>query len=90
LEGLRGSGFRRNGGRGPRGFSNLRAETVSREERTRDLRTDVVVAGSGMGGLTSALRAAQAGARVILLEKAALPRRYHARVGGRRLDLRAV
>ena len=34
------------------------------------MRTDVVVVGGGMGGLTAAVRAQQQGARVILLEKA--------------------
>ncbi len=39
----------------------------------QELRTDVVVCGSGIGGLTAAVRAQQAGARVIVLEKAYEP-----------------
>jgi succinate dehydrogenase/fumarate reductase flavoprotein subunit len=39
----------------------------------QELRTDVVAVGSGIGGLTAALRAQKAGARVIVLEKASEP-----------------
>jgi succinate dehydrogenase/fumarate reductase flavoprotein subunit len=39
----------------------------------QDLRTDVVIVGSGIGGLTAAVRAQKAGARVIVLEKAYEP-----------------
>ena len=42
-------------------------------DRVRERRADVVVAGSGMGGLTAAVRAQRAGADVVLLEKAAEP-----------------
>lgn len=40
---------------------------------TQEMRTDVLVVGSGIGGLTAALRAQKAGARVIVLEKAYEP-----------------
>ncbi len=39
----------------------------------QEMRTDVVVVGGGMGGLTAAVRAQQQGARVIVLEKAFEP-----------------
>ncbi|MCH7533847.1 MAG: FAD-dependent oxidoreductase [Gemmatimonadetes bacterium] len=40
------------------------------QEAVQEMRTDVVVCGSGIGGLTAAVRAQRAGARVIVLEKA--------------------
>ena len=54
------------------GFSNARAESVP-VQNIPERRTDVVVAGAGMGGLTAAVRAQSQGADVILLEKAADP-----------------
>jgi fumarate reductase flavoprotein subunit len=39
----------------------------------REMRTDVVSVGAGMGGLTAALQAQKSGARVIVLEKAGEP-----------------
>jgi len=50
-------------------FSNAHAESISPGGRFRQARTDVIVAGAGMGGLTAALAAQHAGASVILLEK---------------------
>lgn len=43
------------------------------QEAPQEMRTDVVVCGSGIGGLTATVRAQQAGARVIVLEKAYEP-----------------
>jgi succinate dehydrogenase/fumarate reductase flavoprotein subunit len=53
------------------GAAPLRAEQA--QTPPQELRTDVVVCGSGIGGLTAAVRAQQAGARVIMLEKAYEP-----------------
>jgi succinate dehydrogenase/fumarate reductase flavoprotein subunit len=39
----------------------------------QEIRTDVVAVGTGIGGLTAALRAQKAGARVVVLEKASEP-----------------
>lgn len=55
------------------GVTRVEAETYDRGLRAQEIRTDVIVVGGGMGGLTSAVRAARAGARVIVLEKAAQP-----------------
>jgi len=46
---------------------------VAQGRAVQELRTDVVVVGSGMGGLTAAVRAQKAGARVVILEKAYEP-----------------
>ncbi len=54
------------------GFSNVRAESVP-VRNIPEHRTDVVVAGAGMGGLTAAVRAQSQGADVFLLEKAEDP-----------------
>lgn len=48
------------------GWSEVSAQQTGMQE----MRTDVIVAGGGMGGLTTAVRAQQQGANVILLEKA--------------------
>jgi succinate dehydrogenase/fumarate reductase flavoprotein subunit len=49
------------------------AQVFAQAPAAREMRTDVVAVGSGMGGLTAALRAQKAGARVIVLEKASEP-----------------
>jgi len=49
------------------------AQSSGQTSAAQEMRTDVVVVGTGMGGLSAALRAQQAGARVIVLEKAAEP-----------------
>jgi hypothetical protein len=51
------------------GFANARAQGAP-PTTTQDLRTDVVVVGGGIGGLTAAVRAQREGADVTLLEKA--------------------
>ncbi|OFW19556.1 MAG: hypothetical protein A3H97_24940 [Acidobacteria bacterium RIFCSPLOWO2_02_FULL_65_29] len=52
------------------GFSRAAAQAPA---IAQDVRTDVVIVGSGIGGLTAAVRAQKAGARVIVLEKAYEP-----------------
>jgi succinate dehydrogenase/fumarate reductase flavoprotein subunit len=49
------------------------AQVSAQAPTTQAMRTDVVAVGSGIGGLTAALRAQKAGARVIVLEKASEP-----------------
>ncbi|MDX1566948.1 MAG: FAD-dependent oxidoreductase [Longimicrobiales bacterium] len=49
------------------------AEAAATQEAARVERTDVVVVGAGMGGLTAAVRAQEQGADVVLLEKASEP-----------------
>ena len=54
--------------------STLRGVQVAAQaQSTQELRTDVVVVGSGIAGLTAALRAQKLGARVIVIEKAYEP-----------------
>lgn len=48
-------------------------KVAAQSQRTTELRTDVVVCGTGIAGLTSAIRAQKAGAKVIVLEKAYEP-----------------
>jgi fumarate reductase flavoprotein subunit len=55
---------------------------IIRAAATKDMQADVVAVGSGMGGLTAALRAQKLGARVIVLEKAAEPGGTTAHAGG--------
>ncbi|MDP6580815.1 MAG: FAD-dependent oxidoreductase [Vicinamibacterales bacterium] len=47
--------------------------TAQAQTAVQEIRTDVVICGSGIGGLTAAVRAQQAGANVIVLEKAYEP-----------------
>ena len=54
------------------GFANARAQDAP-PTATQDMRTDVIVVGGGMGGLTAAVRAQREGADVIVLEKAYEP-----------------
>ncbi len=49
------------------------AGTAQAQTAVQEIRTDVVICGSGIGGLTAAVRAQQAGASVIVLEKAYEP-----------------
>lgn len=51
-----------------RGFSK-RVRTTQRSDEQHDLACDVVVVGSGMTGVTAALAAQEAGAKVIVIEK---------------------
>ncbi len=48
-------------------------QVAAQAPTTQEMRTDVVVVGTGIGGLTAAVRAQKAGARVIVLEKAYEP-----------------
>jgi succinate dehydrogenase/fumarate reductase flavoprotein subunit len=48
-------------------------ETAAQAPTTQETRADVVVIGSGIGGLSAAVRAQKAGSRVIVLEKAYEP-----------------
>src|SRR5450830_1763486 len=48
-------------------------KVAAQSPKTTELRTNVVVCGTGIGGLTSAIRAQKAGAKVIVLEKAYEP-----------------
>lgn len=51
----------------------LGREARAAQAAAQELRADVVVVGSGIGGLSAAVRAQKAGARVIILEKAYEP-----------------
>jgi succinate dehydrogenase/fumarate reductase flavoprotein subunit len=48
-------------------------QVAAQSPTTEELRTDVVVIGSGIGGLTAAVRAQKSGAKVIVIEKAYEP-----------------
>lgn len=52
---------------------NFTASETAKSTEVKDLKADVVVVGAGAAGVSAALTAQQAGADVILLEKAATP-----------------
>jgi len=52
---------------------NFTASETAKSTEVKDLKADVVVVGAGAAGVSAALTAQQAGAEVILLEKAATP-----------------
>ena len=50
------------------------------------MNVDVIVAGSGSGGMSAAIVAAKSGLEVLLVEKTAFLRGHHVLVGWRLLD----